>query len=171
MSFFLLTTVYCVWLKATLEFVRDRDGLKGIAAHGDEDEMGFCDEHVFAFASHFKVEPQGLRADVPDEGADFEQIIELRGVAEVAFEVGARKPHVQLVEHHAVRETDGAEKLRLGKLEEAYVSAVEDDARCINIAPAHALLDAILQTFTHLLVEEDLNAKVAKREDAKGTKE
>ena len=109
--------------------------------------MGGGRQLLLALAPHLEVEPERLASDAPDVGADFEQVVEPRGAAEVAFEVGARQPDVQFVEHHAVGEAGGAEQLRLGELEEAYVSTVEDYPRGVNVAPADALLDAKLPRF------------------------
>ena len=87
--------------EAAPEFFRQRHGLEGDAADGDEDEMGLRDQLLFALAAHLEVEAQGLRADATDEDADFQQVVQTRGPAEVAFEVCAREPDVQLVEHRA----------------------------------------------------------------------
>src|SRR5215207_738324 len=135
--------------EAAFEFFGDGDGFKSLAADGDEDEVGGGDQFVAAVTAHLEVEPQRFGADAADVDADLQQVVELRGPVEVAFEMRAREPHVKLVEHHAVRQADRAEQLRLGELEEAYVGAVEDDARRVHVAPADALLDAVLPGFVH----------------------
>lgn len=144
------SSFFCVRGEALLEFNRDGNGLEGFAADGDKDEMGFGDDGLFAFATHFKIEPQGFCPDVADEDADFEHVIQFRCVAKVAFEMRARQPHIKLVEHHSVRKADRAKQLGLGKLKEAYVRAVKNDARRVNISPAHALLYAILLMLAHV---------------------
>jgi hypothetical protein len=113
--------------------------------------VGLGEHLALALAPHLEIQTQRLVADAPDVDADFKQVVELRGAPEVAFEVRAREPHVQLVEHHAVGQADGAEQLRLGELEEADVRAVEDDARGVHVAPTDALLNPILPRFIHAL--------------------
>ena len=39
----LVTCHCCIRCEAALEFVRERDGFKGVAADGDEDEVRFGD--------------------------------------------------------------------------------------------------------------------------------
>src|ERR1044072_6426090 len=56
----------CIRREATLEFFGDGDGLEGIAAHGDENEVWFCDDLCFSFASHLEVKAQRFGADAPD---------------------------------------------------------------------------------------------------------
>jgi hypothetical protein len=68
---------------------------------------------------------------------------------EVAFEVDAWQPHVKLVKHDAVRQTNGTKQLSLSEFKEAYVSAIENYAGGIYIAPAHALFDAVFP-WSHL---------------------
>src|ERR1043165_7920981 len=103
-----------------MKLFRDGHCLEGVAAHGHENEVGLCDQRGLALTSYFKVEPDRSVADAADIDAYFQQIIQLRRAAKVAFQMRARQPHVQLVEHHAVGEADGAKQFRLGKLEEAY---------------------------------------------------
>ena len=62
---------------------------------------------------------------------------------EVAFQMNARQPDVELVKHHAVGQTNRAKQFRLGEFKEAYVGAVENYARGIDVAPAHALFDGV----------------------------
>lgn len=107
--------------------------------------MRFGDHFVFAFAPDFKIQSQRFRPSATDIDGDLQQVVQLRGAAKVAFEMSARQPHVQFVEHHAVGKTDGAEKLCFSKLEEANVSAIEDNARRVDIAPANALFDNVFQ--------------------------
>jgi hypothetical protein len=113
--------------------------------------MGFCDDGRFAFAAHFKIEPHGFRPDVADEDADFEHVIKFRRVAKVAFEMSARQPYIKLVKHYAVRKADRSKQFGLGKLKEAYVRAVKNYARRVNISPTHALFYAILLMLAHVL--------------------
>src|SRR5437764_194386 len=105
---------------------------------------------MLALAPHLEVEAERLRADATDVDRDFKKVVEVRGTSEVAFEVRARQPDVQFVEHDAVWQADGAEQFGLGELEEAYVSAVKNYARGVNVAPADALLDAELPCFAHV---------------------
>ncbi len=104
--FFLLVTCHsslvtrhcCIWCEAALEFVRNGDSLKGIAADGDEDKVSFGNKLTFAFAPDFKIQPQRFCADAPDINGDLQQIVQLCGTTKVALNVCARQPHVQLVE-------------------------------------------------------------------------
>lgn len=139
-SLFLL----CVGRETCFEGFGQGDGFKRIAADRDEDEVCFGDELLLAFASHFEIQFERFRADAPDIDADLQHVVELRSVAKVAFQMRAWQPDIQLVKQHAVRQADGAEKLRFGELEKAYVSTVEDNTRRIHISPTHALFNLIL---------------------------
>ena len=97
-----------------------------------------------------------------EEVAFHYETVELRGVAEVALEVRARQPDVQLVEHHAVRQPDRAEQLRLGELEESDISAVKDDACRVYVAPADALLNTILPIFADGLFHSNIPISVVR---------
>ena len=68
---------------------------------------------------------------------------------EVAFEMNAWQPHIKLVKHNAVRQTNRAEQFRLGEFKEPNVRALEDDTRGVDIAPAHTLLDRVFLVFSH----------------------
>ena len=78
-----------------------------------------------------------------DTTAPIDQVVESRRVMEVAFEVNTWQPHVKLVKHDTVRQTNGTKQFRLSEFKEAYVGAVKDYAGGIYIAPAHALFDAV----------------------------
>src|SRR5712691_2983510 len=65
----------------------------------------------------------------------------------IAFDVHARQPNVQLVKHDAVRQVHGTKEFRLGEFKEANVGAVKNNARRVNVAPAHALLNRIFFVF------------------------
>src|SRR5205085_6848802 len=101
----------------------------------------FGHQRGFAFATDFKIQSERFRADATDVNGDFQKIVQLRCAPKVALKMRARQPHVQLVEHHPIGQPDRAEEFGFRKLEEAYVSAVENDARRVNVAPAHALFD------------------------------
>lgn len=62
---------------------------------------------------------------------------------EVAFQVNARQPDIELVKHNAVRQTYCAKQFRLGEFKKADVSAVENYSRRVDVAPADALLDGV----------------------------
>src|SRR5205085_12580569 len=112
--------------------------------HGDEHKMSFRQERRFARAPNLEIQTQRLRADVPDIDGDFEQVVQLRRVPEIAFEMRTRQPHVKFVERAPVRQSDGAEHLRLSDLEEAYICAIENNATRIHVAPTDALRNAKL---------------------------
>jgi hypothetical protein len=152
--------------EAAFEFVWDGHGVERVAADGDEDEVGFGDDGRIAVASHFKIQTQRFRADAPDIDGDFEQIVQLGGLPEVAFEMRTRQPHVEFVEHSTVRQTDRAEKLRLGYLEKTYVRAVKDDARRVHIAPTDAFLYAKLPRFRLCLAHRFIQSTTHRESDA-----
>src|SRR6266516_6270407 len=73
---------------------------------------------------------------------------------EVAFQVYARQPDVEFVKHHTVRQANGSEQLRLSEFEKADVGAVKDDARGIDVTPAHALFDGEFPGLIHSVICE-----------------
>ena len=64
-------------------------------------------------------------------------------VPEITLDMNARQPDVELLEHYAVRQADGAKQLGFSEFKEANVRAVENDAGSINIAPTHPLFDCV----------------------------
>src|SRR6266849_9411494 len=61
----------------------------------------------------------------------------------IAFDVHARQPNVQLVKHDAVGQVHRTKEFRLGEFKEANVGAVKNNARRVNVAPAHSLFNRI----------------------------
>jgi hypothetical protein len=62
----------------------------------------------------------------------------------------ARQPDLQLVKHLSVSESDFSKQLRFGKLEEVNVSTVKNNARRVDVAPAHALFNRKFLVTRHL---------------------
>src|SRR5215216_2886436 len=100
------------------------------------------DQLLASLSTHFKIESHRLGTEASDVNTHFQKIIQPRSTMEVTLEMHTREPDLQLVEHHSVMKTNFTKEFCLGKLEEVNVSAVEDDARRIDIAPAHALFDS-----------------------------
>src|SRR5262249_44347894 len=98
-------------------------------------------EFIASLATHFKIQLHRLRAKATNPSADFQNIIEPRRTMKVTLEVHARQPDRQLVKHHAVVQAGCTKQLRLSKLEEMNVSAVKDDARGVDVAPADAFFN------------------------------
>ena len=90
--------------------------------------MSMRDDQFITFASHFEVQTHRLVAESSDINRDFQQIVQLRRMMEVAFQMNARQPHVEFVKHDAVRQANRAKQFRFGKLKEANVRAIENDA-------------------------------------------
>jgi hypothetical protein len=85
----------------------------------------------------------------------------------IAFDVHAWQPHVQLVKHNAVGQVYRAKEFRFGKLKEANVRAVKNDARRIDVTPAHAFLNRIF--FVHHFVKQTVSLRRLAGLDAKYT--
>src|SRR6185436_967953 len=88
-----------------------------------------------------KIQLHRLRTKPSDINTYFQQIIEPRNAMKVTFEMHARQPNPELVKEHSVMQPNGTKQFRLRKLEEMNVSAVKDNARRIDITPAHALFN------------------------------
>src|SRR5438132_11173104 len=101
-------------------------------------------------AADFEIETQRCSSSLSYPHADFQKIVELRRAMKVTLQMHARQPDVQLVEDHAVRQTDRAEQFRLGNFKKANVRAVKNDAGGVHIAPAHAFFDSELLALSHL---------------------
>src|SRR5689334_12272811 len=99
------------------------------------------DQLVFAFPPHFKIQLHRLRTKSPNINTDFQKIVQCRHATKVTLEMHARQPDLQLVKHLAVSQADFAKQLSLGKLEEVNVSAVKNNARRVDIAPADTLFN------------------------------
>src|SRR5262245_7728844 len=67
----------------------------------------------------------------------------------VTLQMHARQPDIQLIKHHSVMQPYGTKQLRLGILKEVNVSTVKDNARRIDITPAHALFDGKFLVIRH----------------------
>src|SRR6266496_542118 len=78
-------------------------------------------------------------------------------MTEVTFEMHAGQPDIELVKHHAVRQSDRAKQLGFSKLEETDIGAVENNSGSVDVAPTHALLNPEFLVCTHL------HSKIGKR--------
>jgi hypothetical protein len=86
-------------------------------------------------------------------------LVETRNLVKVAFEMHARQPDVQLVKEHAVVKSNFTKQLRLSVFEEVNVRAVKNNARGINVAPAHALFNREFFKLSHY--DSDKNSSTA----------
>jgi len=109
------------------------------------------------FASHFKVQPHRPVTKAANIDRDLKEVVQLCRMVEITFDVHTRQPNVQLVKHDAVGQVDGPEEFRFREFEETNVSAVKNNARRVNIAPAYALLNRVL--FVHRFVKQTVSLR------------
>ena len=69
---------------------------------------------------------------------------------EVAFQVNPRQPHIEVVKHNAIRQAHSAEQFRLSDFKKTDVSAVEDYARSVDVAPADSIFDGVFLLLSQL---------------------
>src|SRR5687767_7070402 len=112
--------------------------------------MSLGDQFRLILPPDFKIQAERFGSDSPHVDGDSEQIVQLGGLAKVTLQMSARQPHVQLIEHHAVREPYTAEEFCFGKFEEPYVGSIKDDARRIDITPPDPLLNGVPGEVAHL---------------------
>ena len=105
---------------------------------------------VSILAAYFEIQTQRRGSDLSYPDADFQKIVELRRTMKVALQMNAGQPDVQLVEDHAIWQTDSAEQFRLGNFKKANVRAVKNDAGGVHVAPAHAFFDGEFFQLCHL---------------------
>src|SRR5687768_9699216 len=99
-------------------------------------------------------------AESSDVDRHFQQIIQLRCVMKVAFEMNAWEPDVKFVKHDAVWQPNRTKQLRFGKFEETNVRPIEDDAGGVYIAPPYTLFDCVFLKLGHS-AEEGRSARSA----------
>src|SRR6185369_12646307 len=132
-----------------------RNCFKRLLVHGGQNEMRSRDQRLTSLATHFKIQSHRLRAKASNPNADFQNIIQPRRAMKITLEMHARQPDLQLVKHHSIMQPDSTKQLRLSKLEEVNVSAVENNARGVDIAPPHALFNREFLVVRHSNYECD----------------
>src|SRR5215210_4953099 len=112
---------------------------------------GRC-QFLAALSTNFEVQSHRFCPEAADIHADFQQLIEPCNTMKVALEMHTRQPDLQLIEHHSIMKANFSEEFCFSKLKEVNVSAIEDDARSIDIAPAHTLFNSECFVRGHLQV-------------------
>lgn len=129
------------WFQTFAQLYRNGNGRECISLHRYQHEMSSGDQVKFAITPNLKVQANRRASDLTHEDRDLQKIIQFCCLVEVTFKMNSWQPDVQLIEHYSIRQASRPEEFGFSKLKEANVSAIEDNARGIDITPANPLLD------------------------------
>src|ERR1700682_784741 len=131
-----------------------REPRPNLLGHGDgrEGALLHADEHVASgrhqrsrvrLAPDLEVEAHGRPADPAEERLDDEELVELDGPPEIAFDAHPGEPDAENLEKKFVIQPRGPEQLRFREAEEPQIGLVIDDPGGVDVLPPNVLFDAI----------------------------
>src|SRR6202171_1354164 len=131
-----------------------REPRPNLLGHGDgrEGSLLHADEHVasgrhqrsgFRLPPDFEVEAHGRPADPAEVRLDDEELVELDGPPEIAFDANPGQPDAENLEKKFVVQPRGPEQLRFREAEEPQIGLVLDDLGGVDVLPPNVFFDAI----------------------------